>query len=125
MTATGVFPTYSYKVSTPDGTMFVHIMEEHDQPIMVLINIGKSGTNLAAWADATARLVSRLLPNAGIYGVIEELSGITSQGLSRLTKGESIRSGPEGVGYCLLKYRQEKFNRDKPKRRSGGASTEE
>lgn len=121
----GTFPTYSYAVETPDGKMFVHILEENDLPVMVLINIGKSGTNLAAWADATARLVSRLLPNTGIYGVIEELSGITSQGIRRLAKGETIRSGPEGVSYCLLKYRQEKYTRDKPKRRSGGASTEQ
>lgn len=117
-------PTYSYRVETPDGTMFIHIVEnERGLPCQVHINIGKAGTNLSAWADAAARLVSRLLPN--VHGAIEELTGITTSRFRRMPKGEVIRSGPEGIAYALLKYNGEKFKKDRPKRRSGAASVGE
>ena len=38
------------KVQTPDGTMYLIIMEnEHGMPSRVDIQIGKSGTNIRAW----------------------------------------------------------------------------
>jgi len=115
------YPTFSYRVETPDGTMFIHIVEdERGLPQQVHINIGKAGTNLSAWADAAARLVSRSLPN--VHGAIEELTGITTSRFRRMPKGEMIRSGPEGIAYALLKYSGEKFKKDRPKRRSGAAS---
>lgn len=106
-----VFPTYSYKIDTPDGMMFVQILEnEQGNAVQMLIQIGKAGTSLNAWSDAVARLVSRLLPSVGVYGAIEELSNITSdRPMRRLSRGESIRSAPEGVAYALMKYTQEKF----------------
>ena len=115
------FKTFSVRVETPDGTMFVHILEdEKELPQKVIINVGKAGTNLTAWADAAARLVSKLLPN--VHGVIEELTGLTTARFSRLPKGEIIHSGPEGIAYALLKYRGERYKDNKPKRRSGAAS---
>jgi len=115
------FPTLSVRVETPDGTMFVHILEdEKGLPCKVNINIGKAGTNLSAWADASARLVSRLLPN--VHGVIEELTGLTCSRFKRMPHGEMIRSGPEGIAYALLKYNGMKYKENKPKRRSGAAS---
>ena len=115
------YKSFSVRVETPDGTMFVHILEDENEiPQKVIINIGKAGTNLTAWADAAARLVSRLLPN--VHGVIEELTGLTTARYSRLPKGEIIHSGPEGIAYALLKYRGERYKDNKPKRRSGAAS---
>lgn len=105
------FPTYSYKVDTPDGMMFVQILEDDQRrPFQILIMIGKAGSSLNAWSDAVARLVSRLLPAAGVHGAIEELSNITSdRPMRRLARGETIHSAPEGIAYALLKYTQEKF----------------
>lgn len=117
------FPSYSFRQDTPDGRLFVHVIEEDGAPIEVKINVGKAGTNLAAWADAMGRLITRMLPKVGIYGVIEELSGITSQGLMRLEKGKVCRSGPEGVAIALHAYRAEKYKENKPKRRPGDATT--
>jgi hypothetical protein len=115
------FKTLSVRVETPDGTMYVHVLEnDKGLPCQVNINIGKAGTNLAAWADACARLVSRMMPN--IHGAIEELSGITSSGFRRMVKGDVIRSGPAGIAYALLKYNKEKYTENKPKRRDGAAS---
>lgn len=118
--------TFSYRVETPDGTMFIHIVEdERGLPQQVIINIGKAGTNLSAWADAAARLTSRLLPN--IHGAIEELTGITTSRFRRLPKGELIRSGPEGIAYALLKYSGEKYRKEADKlerrRRDSGAAS--
>ncbi|HEX9430864.1 MAG TPA: hypothetical protein VF944_10850 [Candidatus Bathyarchaeia archaeon] len=119
-----VFPTFSIKVDTPDGRMFVHILENDGLPVQVLINIGKSGTNLSAWADAVSRMVSQMLKYTSIYVIIEELSGITSSRFIRLAQGEVIRSGPEGVAYALVKYRNRKYKDNRPKDKPGRASIE-
>lgn len=119
------YRTVSVQVGTPDGVMFVHVVEnEKGFPIQVLINIGKSGSNLAAWADAIARLVTRLLPHIGITGVIEEVSGITSSQLRQRENGEVTRSGPEGLAIALLKYSAEWYRVNQPRSRSGGPSIE-
>lgn len=121
MTPDKAYATFSVRVETPDGTLFVHIIEdEREIPQQVIINIGKAGTNLSAWADAAARLVTRMLPN--VHAAIEELTGITSSRFRRLPKGQMIRSGPEGIAYALLAYRGAKYVEHKPKRRSGAAS---
>jgi hypothetical protein len=120
------YKSFSVRVVTPDGTMFVHITEdEQGVPQWVSINIGKAGTNLSAWADACARLVSRLLPNVHI--AIEELTGITSSRFRQMATGEMIRSGPEGIAYALLKYRGAKYKEEADKlrirRRDSGAAS--
>lgn len=120
------YSTKSIKVDTPDGVMFVHIVEnEYGTPIQLLINIGKCGTNLAAWADSMARLASALLPVSGISGIIDMLSGITSSKLIRLGNGEFIRSGPEGLASALLKYTLiMQRERNQKSKRIGGPSIE-
>lgn len=117
------FTGFSIRVDTPDGKMFVHVMEDYKGlPALIVINIGKCGTALAAWAEATSRLASRCLPSIGLHGIIEEISGITSTGMKRLARGEVIRSGPEGLAYALLRYKQEKYKSDQPKPDYGRAS---
>lgn len=118
-------PSYSVQQDTPDGRMFVHISEHNGMPVDIRINIGKAGTNLNAWGEACARLVTRLLPKIGVHGVIEELSGITSSGLKVLEKGGICRSGPEGIALALLKYRKQKYKENRPARRSGAATVGE
>lgn len=117
-------PSYTIRQDSPDGRLFVHVVEKDGRPVEVRINIGKAGTNMAAWADAMGRLITRLLPVIGIHGVIEELSGITSQGIRLLEKGSVCRSGPEGIAIALLVQRRTKFEENKPKARPGSAGTE-
>jgi hypothetical protein len=117
-----VLPSVSVRVETPEGTMFVHIVEENDMPVMVLVNIGKAGTNVAAWGDALARMVTKTLPKIGVMGAIEELSGITSGKITRLKRGIVCRSGPEGLALALLTYSQEWFKRNQVRDRPGKAT---
>lgn len=116
-------PAYSMEVDTPDGKMWVHVAEEDGQPVQVLINIGKAGTNLAAWAYITARMITRSLEGeVGIHKIIEEFSGTTSGRIAYLERGMVCRSGPEGVAIALIRYTQEKYRESKPKGKAGGAS---
>jgi len=100
--------TYSYQINTPDGQMWVHICEKNDKPIMVIINIGKSGSVIQAWASATAYLVTELLKYTSHHKVIELVSNITTDKI-KLGPGSIIRSGPEGVATALVRYSNEKF----------------
>ena len=95
-------------VDTPDGKMFVIVLEQEGAPRGVLIEIGKSGTSVRAWADALARIVTLALRSGlGIERIIEEVSNITTDRLVR-SRGTRIRSGPEGFAFGLLLYTQEK-----------------
>lgn len=116
------YRTKSIKVETPDGTMFVDIVEnERGNPIKFIIHIGKTGTSLAAWANAVAELASRLVQKEGIHVVLEEVSGITSSNV-RARNGDLVRSGPEGFALALLKYTQLWFKENEPQQRSGRSS---
>lgn len=100
------------------------IIERNGQPVQVLINIGKTGNNTMAWADAIGRIITRMLEHLTIYNVIEELSGITSGRLTYSNRGNVCRSGPEGVAMALLEYRKEKFNESRFKGGEGQASVD-
>jgi hypothetical protein len=100
--------TYSYQINTPDGQMWVHICEENDKPIMIIVNIGKSGSVIQAWASATAYLVTELLKYTSYHRVIELVSNITTDKI-KLGPGTIIRSGPDGIATALMRYSNEKF----------------
>lgn len=100
-------PAYTVRVETPDGTMFVTIVEnEKDRkPIMITINIGKVGLAVAAWAEALARTISiALRQDVPLHKILEEVSNITTSSLRILSKGTVCRSGPEGVAIAIMKY---------------------
>lgn len=98
-------PTSSIKVITPDGTLFVHLLEDDDgRPIRLLLNIGKNGYSLNAWASALAQAISLALrKGASVHDVIESISNITSDGNKREQRN-GVRSGPEGVVSALMRY---------------------
>lgn len=106
--------TSSIKVKTPDGTLFVHIVEERGQPTEILLNIGKSGYSLSAWANALARVASLALrKGATLSELTQEVSNITSERKTRHQNGITVRSGPEGLATALLLYaRRSNFNSD-------------
>ena len=103
--------TVSIRVPTPDGTAFVHIIEyAMGKPAHVIVNIGKAGVSVAAWAEAVARLCTMLLERGvSLNELIDELSAITSERVKIMADNSKIRSGPEGIAVALIKYRHGKF----------------
>lgn len=107
-----IFSSETVRVTTPDGTMFVNIMEDSKgNPVQIQLNVGKAGNSVAAWAFAMATLCTMLL-SSGKYSIndlIAHLSGITTNKHLRHMDGVRCSSGPEGLVIALLKYRDGKF----------------
>lgn len=105
------FRSVNVRVPTPDGTMYVTIMEnENRRPFQILINIGKAGTSVSAWADALSRIVSKLFETGvGVNEIIEEFSLMGTDKVARMDDGSQVHSGPEGVAVALMRYRSGKF----------------
>jgi|SRR5215203_192827 len=106
------FDSLTYRIETPDGTMFVTVMESNaGKPIAIQIHMGKVGAPLSAWSQAVAHIVTLALEcGAGVNDVIKELSEHTSDRAPRvLLNGARIRSGPDGLCHALMKYRKEKY----------------
>jgi hypothetical protein len=103
-------PSYTVRVETPDGTMFVNIVENGgNKPIMVDIHIGKVGQAVSSWADALGRAITLGLENnIPLYKMLEVISNITTSSLRVLSKGTICRSGPEGVAIAIMKYQRSK-----------------
>src|SRR3989344_3741330 len=100
----------TYKTQTPVGDTFITL--NHDQlgePFEVFITIGKTGSDLAAMADALGRMISlnlrlagNLPPRERIRQVISQLSGIG--GARSVGFGENrVRSLPDAVAKILAK----------------------
>ena len=95
------------EVATPDGKLFAIIIEKSGNPHEVLIEIGKTGQSVRAWTDAMGRIISLGLQSGlKIERIIEELSNVTTDKLTK-SRGQNIRSGPEGVAYALIRYIQD------------------
>ena len=112
--------TYSWKIRAPEGKMLIHITEDVDgKPILMMINIGKAGAPVMAWADALARLVTKLFPLMGLQDIIAELSGITADGAPADREDNiKIRSGPEAVAVTLMRFSDLQYERNAPTKRS-------
>lgn len=106
------FPTVSIKVRSPSGTIFVHILENSfGKPVRILINVGKSGSELNAWTDSLARMVTMLLErDEDIFNIVEQLHNMTSD---RANLRGHARSGPEALAKALLMYVNDKLGIDK------------
>lgn len=94
---------FTYKLNTGQGSLYVTVnTDETREPIEVFANIGKSGGDTAALAEAIGRLISISLQK-GV--MVEELSqtliGITG---SRpiWNEGNLVKSVPDGIGQILL-----------------------
>jgi hypothetical protein len=105
-----VLSSYVHRAESPDGTVFTTIIENREgRPVEVLIQIGKTGTQMRSWSEALANAISVAL-RAGVelQNVIPVISGITTDRVRRFGDGIIIRSGPEAVAYALIKYLQAK-----------------
>jgi hypothetical protein len=103
-----VYPSELIRSRTPDGTLYLLVMEKPDNSGIegFQITIGKAGSPLAAWASAVASLMTLALKKgATLEEILTLLSGITSDGKPR-TIDTTARSGPEGVWQALMRYRQ-------------------
>lgn len=107
-----VFKMSAYQVRTPDGEMFVIIMEDDNaKPCGIEVKIGKVGGPLGAWAHSFSRIITLAIEHGvTINDLIEELSSQTSDSARTITHNNiPCRSGPEGVCIALMHYRSDKF----------------
>jgi len=115
-------PSSSVKVTTPDGVIFVHIIDHpiSKAPLKVELTIGKAGSSVQAWAQALSRMITLALKNgANIGSIIEEVSAITSDRIS-FSSNRAVRSGPDGIAQALIIYMASKSpTLSKRKRRRG------
>lgn len=99
------FDTSVIKVRTPDGKMFVSVMEDASgKPFKIAIQIGKNGSAIRSWTESVSNLISRLLEvNTPLSSIINDLSSLSTDRVSFNADG-IVRSGPDGVVYALFVY---------------------
>lgn len=108
--ATDYEQSYTMKVKTPDGTMFIHIIG-NGKPSRMMISIGKSGSSIQAWAESVASLVTMCLEKeVPIGAIMNVLNEITTDRIA-YSFGLPVKSGPDGVAHALMLY----ANKDKVK----------
>ncbi|MBN1895446.1 ribonucleotide-diphosphate reductase subunit alpha, partial [bacterium] len=91
------------KVNTGQGSLYITInVDKEQRPVEVFANIGKSGGDTAALAEAIGRLISIALQK-GVK--VEELSQ-TLQGITGSrpvwNEGILVKSVPDGIGQILM-----------------------
>ncbi len=101
----------TYGVETPVGKTYITINhDENKEPFEVFITIGKSGSDVAAMADALGRMISinlRLLggltPRERIRQVVAQLAGIGGARSVGFGK-DKVRSLPDAVSKVLAMH---------------------
>jgi hypothetical protein len=98
-------PTVTVRVVTPDGVMFVHIMEyANGLPYKLDLSIGKAGSSVQAWAQALSRVISlALVMGVPITSIAECVSAITTDRLS-FNGNRAVRSSPDGIAQAIIQY---------------------
>jgi ribonucleoside-diphosphate reductase alpha chain len=107
-----VLDGFTTKLNTGQGSLYITInKDEHGNPTEVFANIGKSGGDTAALAEAIGRLISIALQNnVKVEDISYTLIGITG---SRpvWNEGSLVKSVPDGIGQIML----DKFGEAQPK----------
>jgi ribonucleoside-diphosphate reductase alpha chain len=107
----------TYGTDTPVGKTYITINhDENKQPFEVFITVGKSGSDVAAMADALGRMISlnlringALPPRERIRQVVAQLIGIG--GARSVGFGENkIRSLPDAIAKVLSKHFEFRVN---------------
>lgn len=100
-----VLQGFTTKLNTGQGSLYVTInTDEQNHPIEVFSNIGKSGGDTAALAEAIGRLISiSLQKGVEVEEISQTLIGITG---SRpvWNEGTLVKSVPDGIGQILLNW---------------------
>jgi ribonucleoside-diphosphate reductase alpha chain len=94
---------FTTKLNTGQGSLYITInTDEKDKPIEVFANIGKSGGDTAALAEALGRLISiSLQKGVNIDEVSQTLLGITGS-KPIWNDGQLVKSVPDGIGQILM-----------------------
>jgi len=107
----------TYGTDTPVGKTYITINhDENRQPFEVFITVGKSGSDVAAMADALGRMISlnlringALPPRERIRQVVAQLIGIG--GARSVGFGENkVRSLPDAIAKVLSKHFEFRVN---------------
>jgi ribonucleoside-diphosphate reductase alpha chain len=107
----------TYGTDTPVGKTYITINhDENKQPFEVFITVGKSGSDVAAMADALGRMISlnlringALPPRERIRQVVAQLIGIG--GARSVGFGENkVRSLPDAIAKVLSKHFEFRVN---------------
>jgi len=107
----------TYGTDTPVGKTYITINhDENKQPFEVFITVGKSGSDVAAMADALGRMISlnlringALAPRERIRQVVAQLIGIG--GARSVGFGENkVRSLPDAIAKVLSRHFEFKVN---------------
>ncbi|MCL5439193.1 MAG: adenosylcobalamin-dependent ribonucleoside-diphosphate reductase [Patescibacteria group bacterium] len=101
----------TYRTQTPIGEAFITINhDENKEPFEMFITIGKSGSDIAAMAEALGRIVSLnlrlsggLSPRERVRQVIAQLAGIGGARSVGFGK-EKVRSLPDAVAKVLARH---------------------
>ena len=101
----------TYQTETPVGKTFITINhDDNNEPFEVFITVGKSGSDVAAMADALGRMLSLLLRLNGQLGYREKIKHIIAQligigGAKTVGFGDKrVRSLPDAVAKVLAKH---------------------
>lgn len=98
--------SYTIRVPSPDGEIFVHCTEDHAGKLdHIVINIGKAGSSVAAWADGLARMITFSLRHIPLEDILSELSNHSSSKSVFSVRHQNINSGVDAVFRALLMYR--------------------
>jgi len=101
----------TYKIQTPVGATYITINHNQDkEPFEVFITLGKSGSDVAAMADALGRMISLNLrfndsvsPREKIRQIVGQLAGIGGARSVGFGK-EKVRSLPDAVAKVLATH---------------------
>lgn len=89
--------------STPLGTMFLTLNKVDNEPFEVFCQVGKAGSEVAAFTEALARVSSAYLRGGGdVENLIEQLQGIGGSTTVGFGKNR-VRSVPDAMAKALRK----------------------
>lgn len=112
-------PSVTLKVVTPDGTMFVHIIESPPGlPFKLDVSMGKAGSSIQAWAQSLSKVISVCLRNGIPISAIAEEIGAENSDRITISNGRFVRSGPAGIAQAILMYLE--FKKPRSERRKKG-----
>lgn len=128
-----LYTSYSYKIPSPVGTVFVFVTEVNNEPSFVQLYIGKSGSEVNANAYALQSLSNELLKEFnGFNRLMLHLCDITTDKvIYDFVNHRRVRSLPEALYAALSMYRAmrypvvsnrrlPKINHDRQRRRNKG-----
>lgn len=101
---------YTQQILAPEGTVNVTVNSDADGPFEVFLNVGRAGSDLAAWTEGLGRLLSMVLRLPSSFSpaerqvlVEEQLRGL---GGSRVVGNgaERVRSLPDAVARVMAAY---------------------